>query len=172
MVSLFGKKPAASGDGPSLRPEGAFWARHDKLGGPVQAGQRHVEGPAEHQAQRQHRRQGGRDSRLLQGRKGAHLLRPAQQVRAHRLQRPDRRRPAEVLHGRPAAGRGLLPPEEVPGREVREHPALPVHRPDLRASSTSGSSASTGGGSPRRRISSTSSSGRSAQRPRTTWSTG
>ena len=145
---------------------------NDKLGGPVQAEQRDVEGPAEHQAQRQHRRPRGRDSGLLQGRKGAHLLRPAQQVRAHRLQRPDRGESAEVLHGRRAAGRGLLPPEEVPRRQVRQHPALPVHRPDLRHRQPQGLRGVQVEGLLSRRTSSTSSSARSTQRPPTTSSRG
>src|SRR3989442_10452483 len=44
-----------------------------------------------------------------------------------RRQRAGGRKAAEVLHGCSAAGRGLLPPEEVPRRKVWEHTALPVH---------------------------------------------
>ena len=83
-------------------------------------------------------------------------------------QRPDPRQPGPGALGRPAGGRGLLPPASHLRRQVRKSPSRTCSATRTSGWSTSASSATTGGASARPTTSSTSSSGRSApSRPRT-----
>ncbi len=97
-----------------------------------QADQHHVPHVEEHQVQRQHRGARGRDRGLLQGRQGARVHRPARQVRPHIPERAHSRRDRQVPVGRPAAGRGRLPPEAGVRRQVRQQAAVPVQGQGLR----------------------------------------
>src|SRR2546425_5478571 len=120
-------------DGSDGGPEGRHRRRHDgRLGRPVQATEHHVEGPAEHPDERQHRRPGGRDRGVLPRREGAGVFGPPGPVRADV---PERRDPGQAhpgpLRRRPAGG-GLLPPEAHLRREVRDPGGVPVPGPGLR----------------------------------------